>query len=135
VEDIFFHYGKTKLLKFLFINIYAFLLVIGGIAIIFIPNNIIVYILKWLAGLLCLYGAISIFSMWKRKKRMIKVLLKRNENVINYDSFKPYMETFCTQLVVIYVLKKMKRMDIFFDLYPAWLKACSGDNLPGTDTE
>jgi hypothetical protein len=73
--------------------------------------------------------------MWNRKKRMIKVLMKRNENVINYDSFKPYMDTFCTQLVVFYVLKKMKRTEIFSELFFAWLKACSDNNLPEEDTD
>ena len=61
---------------------------------------------------------------------MIKVLERRNEEVINYDSFKPYMQTFCSQLVVIHVLLKMERPDIIKDLFSAWFTACANNELP-----
>ena len=61
--------------------------------------------------------------------------MKRNDKAINYDSFKPYMDTFCTQLVVFYVLCKMKRPDIFCKLFKAWLKVCTFNPLPGENSK
>jgi hypothetical protein len=71
--------------------------------------------------------SISIFVKYKRKKRMIKVLLERNRNGFVKDSFKPYMETLCTQLVVIYVLNTMGYPSAFKMLFKEFWKEITDD--------
>ena len=110
------------MLKFIFINAYAFVLLLLGVAIILIPINIVMIILKCACAVLCIVGAVNIFMQWKRKNRMIKILLKRNADEFNPDSFDAYMETFCSQLVVAYVLIKIGHGDKFAMLFRKWWK-------------
>jgi hypothetical protein len=113
-------FGMITMLRFLFINTYAFLLLIIAAAIVFVPSDILLILLKGIGALLCVIAAINILLQWKRKKRMIKVLLRRNASGFNLESFKPYMETFCSQLVVVYVLKKIGHTDKLAELYTGW---------------
>ena len=108
------------MLLFIFINSFAFLLLGLAVFIGYIPINVLLVILKYSCSLLCVIAAVNIFSQWKRKKRMIEILLKRNKDEFKIESFTNYMETFCSQLVVIYVLKKLKRLDALKGLYLSW---------------
>lgn len=111
-----------NIFKFLFINFYAFLLLLVSVVIFVIPNNIFLIVIKTGLGLFALFGTVTILSMWKRKLRMIDVLMKRNSDGFNEESFQPYMETFCSQLVVLYVLKKIGHLDKFKGLFSTFWK-------------
>jgi hypothetical protein len=113
---------EMKILLFLFLNIYAILLLGICAVCVFVPNDAFIFILKIVIGLFCFAGTVEIVISWSRKKRMIGVLLKRNRDGFNEKSFAPYMETPCSQLVVLYVLFKNKQIKQF----PALLKhSCS----------
>ena len=71
---------------------------------------------------LLVLASINIFMQWKRKLRMIKFLLKRNENDFDKESFRPYMGTFCSQIVVIYVLFKIGHINKLRILYSEFCK-------------
>jgi hypothetical protein len=47
---------------------------------------------------------------------MINVLIQRNRDGFNEEAFKPYMETLCSQLVVLVVLIKIKHTNKFCKL-------------------
>jgi hypothetical protein len=115
------------IVRFLFLNIYAFVLLILGIGAIFISSELFILIIKFLIAIVLIGYSISIFLKYKRKKRMIKVLLERNRNGFVKDSFKPYMETLCTQLVVIYVLNKIGYQSAFKMLFEEYWKDITDD--------
>lgn len=116
------------MLKFLFINIFAFLLLALGIIFFILPFEIFLHIFKYVLSILFIAAAVNIFIQWKRKQRIIELLLKRNENEFNKDSFKPFMETFCSQMAVIYVLIKIGHIDKLKILYSELFKGSSGNS-------
>jgi hypothetical protein len=82
-----------------------------------VPVDLFYLIIKIGLGVFSLFGAVSIFLSWKRKLRMIDVLMKRNQNGFNEESFLSYMDAFCTQLVVLYVLYKIGHLDKFKKMF------------------
>jgi hypothetical protein len=102
-----------KIFLLFFLNIYAILLLGICAVVVFVSNDTFIYILKIIISLFCFAGAVEIVISWPRKKRMIGVLFKRNRDGFNEKSFESYMETPCSQLVVLYVLFKNKQIKQF----------------------
>jgi len=99
-----------KVSRFLYLNIYSFLIVCAGILTLILPLYLIT---KWT---LIAQGIIAIklflissklFSTWDTKKREIDLLVKRNKNKFRPDTFEVYMQAPCGRLVVHEALKEL----------------------------
>jgi len=99
------------ILRFLYINIYAFLLFILGISVYFIPINVLLIIIKFVIIAYCLAGAITILSRYKIKLRQINILEKRNSKNIRPDTFKMHIKTPCGQVLVSKVLGDLRKTE------------------------
>ena len=100
-----------KLLRFVFLNSYAFLLVGIGISLILMPNEIFLIVLKYIFAIGCILNAIGIFAKWKIKKRMMEILIQRNRNEIRPDTFKKYRGELCWELVYHYVFSELRKTE------------------------
>jgi len=96
--------------RFLYLNIYAFLLVLAGILTLVLPFYLIS---KWILVAQCIIALnlflISgrLFSTWDAKKREIDLLVNRNKNEFRPDTFEIYMQAPCGRLVVHEALKEL----------------------------
>ena len=93
--------------RFNYLNIYAYLLLIMGVGISFLP----LYEVHWLllvaqiiTVIVLLHASIRIFNSWGSKKRSYTVLMERNRNGIREETFKEYMLAPCGRLLVKIVL-------------------------------
>ena len=97
------HSKKNDVSKFLYLNIYSFLIVCAGILSLAIPFYLIS---KWtlvLQGIIaiCLFStAGKLFSTWDYKKREITLLVNKNKNEFRPDTFEIFMQAPCGRLVV-----------------------------------
>ncbi|MBR5469821.1 MAG: hypothetical protein IKU78_05090 [Paludibacteraceae bacterium] len=96
--------------RFLYLNTYAFLLLVGGIGIVLFPFY---QIYKWLfvpqiiIALICLKNSWRIFHSWNDKKRKYNILIQRNSDNFRPDTFYEYMQAPCGRLLVKIVLKDL----------------------------
>jgi hypothetical protein len=89
--------------RFLYINIYAFLVSALGILVALIPLYKITWILfifQCLIAIKLFMISAQIFSTWDSKKREIELLKNRNSSQFRPDTFKIYMQAPCSRLVV-----------------------------------
>jgi hypothetical protein len=105
---------KKDVLRFLHVNIYAFLIACAGIFILAAPfyrigawtligQAIIAIKLFMIAG--------KLFSSWKDKRGKIDILIKRNQDEFRPDTFEVFMQAPCGRLVVRQVLRDLRRQD------------------------
>jgi len=96
--------------RFLYLNIYSFLIVCAGILTLLLPFWLIT---KWILvaqGIAAVYlFSISgkLFSTWGAKKREIDLLVKRNKNGFRPDTFDIYMQAPCGRLVAREALREL----------------------------
>ena len=105
-----------KFLRFLYLNMYVFLLLGLGVFIFVLPSDIFTVILKYLCVLMCAAAAIGIFSQWKGKTEKIPILVKRNQKALRPDTFKKLNETLCGQLVVNLALGDLRKTERYSSL-------------------
>jgi len=103
-------------LRYMYFNFYAFLLIAMGAGIFFLPFSVFVFILRVVLSACLVSAAFAILKTWNRKKRVIKLLLAKNEKEFAINSFKPFMSELCMQLIVIYVLCKKGKLRLFLQL-------------------
>ena len=96
--------------RFLYLNIYSFLLVCVGILTLLLPFWLIT---KWT---LVAQGIVAIklfsisgrlFSTWDAKKREINLLVNRNKREFRPDTFEIYMQAPCGRLIVHEALREL----------------------------
>lgn len=102
--------------RFLYFNVYAFLLVLLCIGVLFVPYEVFLIIFRITLSVSFLYASFQVFATWNRRKRILVLLMNRNKKEINLQSFKPFMNDPCTQLIVLYVLTKKGKMGYFWKL-------------------
>lgn len=106
--------------RFVYLNAYAFLLLILGVGIAFIP--IYKFGQWWLvaaqavAVFIIIKGSIEIFKSWNDKKRKYHVLFERNAETIRHDTFSEYMKAPCGRLLVKIVLKDLDKQNEYKSL-------------------
>jgi len=100
-----------RLLRFLYLNVYAFLLLASGAACILLPRELFYIIVKFLLAGLLIAMAISLFSKWSVNIRIIKVLALRNRKEMRFDTFKKFNKTFCGMLLISYTLYELRKTD------------------------
>lgn len=102
--------GITSLSRYLYLNIYAFLLVFLGIGIAFIPLYLWsgwLIVIQVVATVSCIYNGLKIFATWRDKKRKYEVLLQRNRTEFRPETFYEYMQAPCGRLLVRVVLSDL----------------------------
>jgi hypothetical protein len=113
------HRGIHQFSKFLFLNSYAFLLLILGIGIGVIPfyklNWWLVLVQVFFVGIF-LISAVRIFSSWEHKKRDYSILIRKNEKDIRPSSFLDYMQAPCGRLLTILVLYDLGQVSRYKEL-------------------
>ena len=93
--------------RFLYLNLYSFLLLIAGILVILLPFY---KISKWVLipqGIIALYLLVTggkLFSTWDDKKAKISILLGKNKDEFRPDTFEVFMQAPCGRLVTKTVL-------------------------------
>ena len=98
------------MLRFLYLNIYSFLIIFLGILSLLVPFYLIT---KWTLVLqvliaICLFStAGKLFSTWSFKKREITLLINKNKKEFRPDTFKTFMQAPCGRLVVRLVLQDL----------------------------
>jgi len=96
--------------RFLYLNIYSFLIVCAGILTLVLPFWLIT---KWtlvaqgIAAIYLFSTSGKLFSTWDSKKREIDLLVKRNKNGFRPDTFELYMQAPCGRLVVREALRDL----------------------------
>ena len=104
------NFKKKDVLRFLFINIYSFLLILAGILTLITPFY---HISKWalvvqsIVSLKLFMISGRLFLTWNNKKREIDLLVKRNINEFRPDTFEVFMQAPCGRLVVYEALKEL----------------------------
>lgn len=105
--------------RFLYLNSYAFLLLLIGGGIAAFP----LYRAGWywvipqaLIAFLCLKVAFRIFSSWDDKKRKYEVLMARNTPALRPDTFREFMQAPCGRLLCKVVLRDLGRYDAYNEL-------------------
>jgi hypothetical protein len=111
-----------RILIFFFFSIYALLLIALATCILILPLDKFIILVKVFCAVTLVAWAISIMLQWPRKQRMVRVLLYRNRDGYNAESFRPYMDELCTQLVVIYVLHILGEEKHFRELFREFLR-------------
>ena len=96
-----------KAVRFLYLNIYAILILICGITAALLP----LYTVTWwlvipqaVISLFCLKQAVQLFSTWGDKMDKYDILMRRNRDDFHPNSFKPFMNAPCGRLLVKAVL-------------------------------
>jgi hypothetical protein len=102
---------EMQICRFLYINIYAFLLFVLGVFFTLLSMDIFLILFKYMVAALCAGSGISIFLQWKVKLRKIKVLVSRNKNELRYDTFRKLNETLCGQLMIRVALSDLRKTD------------------------
>ena len=105
--------------RFVYLNLYAFLLCMVGIGILFIPlssTHWILFVLQIILSIVCVYGGINIFNTWKTKKRKYDILWEKNVEGIRHESFSDYMQAPCGRLLVKIVLKDLDKSETYSEL-------------------
>jgi hypothetical protein len=108
-----------KFFRFLYLNLFVFVLLGLGICIFLLPSDIFLLVLKYLCAFFCATGAIGIFAQWKGKTGIIPVLVKRNQKTIRPDTFKKLNATLCGQLVVSLALRDLRKTEMYSSLSEA----------------
>ncbi|MDY3062684.1 MAG: hypothetical protein SOW56_01470, partial [Bacteroidaceae bacterium] len=75
------HYTISTFPRFMYLNIYAFLLLLAGGGIVCFSifyHSTILLIIEISLTAICIKGAFAIFSSWDDKKRKYTVLMQRN---------------------------------------------------------
>lgn len=108
-----------KFFRFLYLNIYSFLILFCGIIIVLLPfyrySNFLL-IPQILISLFCFIQAYKLFSSWKDKKIKYQILIEKNKNGFRPDSFIIFMKAPCGRLLTKSVLKDLNFSDKYQEL-------------------
>ncbi len=107
------------MLKFLYLNIYSLLLVIVGFLILLLPLykiNIWLLVIQIIVAINFFIVGGRLFATYHDKKRMINILLTKNRNKFQPETFKEYMQAPCGRLVVRIVLSELDKSNEYRNL-------------------
>lgn len=107
------------MLRFLYLNIYSFLIILAGIVVLLLPfYRIFIWILivQALAAIKLFMISGRLFSTLPEKKRMLALLVKKNSKGLRPDTFQMYMKAPCSRLVVRAALADLKQKKHYHEL-------------------
>jgi len=100
--------------RFLYLNIYSFLIVCAGILTLLLPFYLIskwILIIQGIVAIKLFFISGKLFSAYETKKREIDLLVNRNKNEFRPDTFEIYMQAPCGRLVVHEALRVLRMQD------------------------
>ena len=100
------------MLRFLYVNIYSFLIGCAGILTLIVPFYKIskwILVIQIIAAIKLLIVSAKLFSAWEDKKRKMDILIKRNQDEFRPDTFIVYMQAPCGRLIVHQVLRDLHK--------------------------
>ena len=108
-----------KFLRFMYINIYSFLLFILGVLIFLLPLEVFLLLAKIACALWAAYNGAYLLSLWKGKNRKMMTLLARNRKEIRPDTFRKLKGTLCGRLMVNLTLADLRKTGNYSSLSKA----------------
>lgn len=96
--------------RFLYLNTYSILLLLLAAAVFFIPLyrvHIFFLLIQICTGIVCLARSVKLFAAWNDKKRKYAVLMAKNRNTIQEETFAVFMQAPCGRLLVKTVLRDL----------------------------
>ena len=121
--------------RYIYLNLYAYLLLFMGIGIVFTPLHLLykpLLIAQIIAALLLIKAAVSIFKRWPEKRRSYSILIRQNKEGFRADTFSKYMQAPCGRLLVRVVLKDLGAEERYKELKKEYTKSFC-DTLKSTD--
>ncbi len=122
-----------KFFRFIYLNTYAFLLLLGGLVIILVPlykvSNLLL-IPQIILSILFFNLSLKLFSTWNDKKIKYKILIGKNRVQFRPDSFELFMKAPCGRLLTKSVLRDLGLFDKYEELLvykdPLFVSICEG---------
>lgn len=108
-----------KLLRYIYLNTYSFILLFCGSALIAIPLYKVSFfflIPQIAVSLLFLKPALTLFSSWNDKVKKYEILIGKNKKEFRPDSFEMFMKAPCGRLLTRLVLKDLGYSDRYKEL-------------------
>jgi hypothetical protein len=102
------------MLRFLYLNIYSFLIVFAGILTLLAPFYLItkwLFIIQIIISIPIFSSAIKLFSAWESKKKELDILVNRNQDNFRPDTFDLFMQAPCGRLLVKQALKDLNKKE------------------------
>jgi hypothetical protein len=113
------HSRKNDVSRFLYLNIYSFLIVCAGILTLVMPFYLIykwTLVMQVIVAIKLFMISGRLFSTWENKKREIDLLTKRNQVEFRPETFEIFMQAPCGRLVVHQVLRDLNKPDEYKSL-------------------
>jgi hypothetical protein len=107
------------MLRFLYLNIYSFLIVLAGVAVLLLPFYrlfIWIIIIRAIVAIKLFTISGKLFSTWNEKKRMSALLIKKNSREFRHDTFQVFMQAPCSCLVVKAALADLGQKNQYHNL-------------------
>jgi len=109
-----------KFLRFLYLNIYAFLLLGLAVGFFLLPIDIFMLLLKYMLVAYLMISGIYLISLWNSKNRRMKILFARNLKEIRPATFNNGVwKTPCGRLMVNIVLRDLRKTEYYNSLSKA----------------
>lgn len=105
--------------RFLYLNSYGLLLLLGGVGLTMVPVlqvSVPLFVAKCLIVLFCLYKGVLILAQWPEKKKYYKKLLSINKREIKQSSFETFVCSPCGRLLTKAVLKSLGRSECYREI-------------------
>jgi hypothetical protein len=103
---------KNGVLRFLYLNSYAFLIFCAGTVLLLAPLYRIskwIFVVQAILAINVFIIAGKLFSAWEDKIKKMDILLKRNKDEFRPDTFAVYMQAPCGRLMVHQVLRDLHK--------------------------
>jgi hypothetical protein len=105
---------QNDVLRFLYLNLYSFLIICAGILTLIAPFYLIsrwIFVIQAIAAVKIFTIAGKLFSTWKDKVKEIDILVKRNQDEFRPETFTIFMQAPCGRLVVHQALRDLHKRD------------------------
>lgn len=97
----------NRFLRFIYLNIYAILLLAAGFACLLVLTrkvHLLLFCLLIFCSIMCFVNAVRLFSTWNDKKRKYQILIAKNKNEFHEETFEIFMQAPCGRLLTRAVL-------------------------------
>ena len=124
-----------KMTRFLYLNIYSFLLAGAGILVLALPFYLLskwTLVIQGIAAVKIFLISARLFSSWESKNREIELLVNRNKNEFRPDTFTVFMQAPCGRLVACEALRILNKQEQYKTLlklrkpfFDRWRENCT----------
>ncbi|MDR1950417.1 MAG: hypothetical protein LBQ38_13585 [Spirochaetaceae bacterium] len=105
-----------KFIRFLYLNIYAFVLMALAALCFALPPAVFLLVVKILLGGFCAASSGGMFFQFKKKTELAKILVKRSRDKFRPDTFRYHTKTFCGELMVHAALSDLRKTENYRSL-------------------